>query len=103
MGLIVRMWERVSSVVMTYIENSSEKLLGKIQRTWWRYEFQTTQGNLPHIPCLLWTDENKDMTAFQDRVVDQKSQLLFNLESQSFFRLVCSKTKMMHSIVTKKL
>ena len=93
MGLFVRMWERVSSVVMTYIEKSSEQPLGNIQRIWWRYEFQTTQGNLPHIHCLLWTDENKDMSAFQDRIVAQKSQLLFNLESQNFREIGLLKDK----------
>ena len=47
MSLFVRMWERTSSVVMEYIEKSSEKPFGKVARIWWRYEFQTTQGNLP--------------------------------------------------------
>ena len=87
MGFFVRMWEPVSSVVMTYIEKSSEKLLGKTQQIWWRNEFQTTQGNLPHIHCLLWTDENKDTGTFEDRIVAQKPLLRFNFEFQKFRRI----------------
>ena len=81
MSLFVRMWERVSSIVMNYIENSPEKPFGEVQRIWWRYEFQTTKGNLPHIHCLVWVKEKKNETSFQDRVVAQKNQLLYTLES----------------------
>ena len=80
MGLFVRMWERMSSVVMAYIENSSERPLGHVSIIWWRYEFQTSQGNLHHIHCLLWVNELKSSESFQNRVVLKKSQLLFSLE-----------------------
>ena len=82
MGLFTRMWERVSAVVMHYIEKSTEKPLGDVNRIWWRYEFQTTQGNLPHIHCLLWVNEKKTDAAFQNRIVAKKSQLLYDLTSQ---------------------
>ena len=65
MGMFVRMWERMSSVVMEYIEKSSERPLGEVLRIWWRYEFQTSQGNLPHIHCLLWVNELKSSECFQ--------------------------------------
>ena len=80
MGMFVRMWERMSSVVMEYIEKSSERPLGEVLRIWWRYEFQTSQGNLPHIHCLLWVNELKSSECFQKRVVLKKCQLLFSLE-----------------------
>ena len=80
MGMFVRMWERMSSVVMGYIEKSSERPLGEVLRIWWRYEFQTSQGNLPHIHCLLWVNELKSSECFQNRVVLKKCQLLFSLE-----------------------
>ena len=80
MGLFVRMWERVSSIVMIYVEKSDERPLGQVSRIWWRYEFQTSQGNLPHIHCLLWVNELKTSECFQNRVVLKKSQLLFSLE-----------------------
>ena len=58
MGLFTIMRERVSAVVvMEYIEKSTEKSLGDVDRIWWRYEFEATQGNLPHIHCLLWVNE----------------------------------------------
>ena len=81
MSLFVRMWERVSSVVMIYIEHSNERPFGDVFRIWWRYEFQTTQGNLPHIHCLVWVNDCKTSRPFQDRVVLMKSQLLYSLES----------------------
>ena len=80
MGLFVRMWERVSSIVMSYVEKSIERPLGQVSRIWWRYEFQTSQGNLPHIHCLLWVNELKSSESFQNRVVLKKSQLLLSLE-----------------------
>ena len=84
MSLFVRMWERVSAIVMQYIEQSNEKPLGDVNRIWWRYEFQSTQGNLPHIHCLLWVNENKLDESFQNRVVAMKSQLFNSLQSPLF-------------------
>ena len=81
-SLFFRMWEKVSSVVMIYIENSNERPFGEIVRIWWRYEFQTTQGNLPHIHCLVWVNDCKTSPPCQDRVVLTKSQLLYSLESE---------------------
>ena len=81
MGMFVRLWERTSAVIMDYIEKSDEKPLGNVLRIWWRYEFQTTQGNLPHIHCLLWVEEKKIDEKFQDLVVAKRSQLLFALQS----------------------
>ena len=53
MGMFVRLWERTSGVIMDYIQKSDERPLGKVLRIWWRYEFQITQGNLPHIHCVM--------------------------------------------------
>ena len=84
MSLFVRMWERVSGIVMEYVQKSNEKPLGDVDRIWWRYEFQSTQGNLPHIHCLLWLNENKMDESFQNRVVAMKSQLFHSLQSPLF-------------------
>ena len=57
MGMFVRLRERTSAVMMDYIDKSYEKHLGEVLGNWWRYEFQTTQGNFPHIHRLLWIEE----------------------------------------------
>ena len=84
MSLFVRMWERVSSIVMKYIEMSPEQPLGPVTRIWWRYEFQSTQANLPHIHCLIWSNESKHDQQFQERVVARLAQLLSQLDSQKY-------------------
>lgn len=44
---------------MNYIVTSHEYPVGRIERCWWRWEYQDAIGNLPHIHCLLWTNKRK--------------------------------------------
>ena len=58
--LLTRAWYRAAEAVMRYIEKSPEKPLGTVKNLWYRYEFQSTVGNLPHIHAVVWTVETKD-------------------------------------------
>ena len=81
-GLFTRMWDRVIKYLMDYIENSPEEPCGPFKRIWWRVVFQTTKGNLPHIHCLIWTDESKDNPELQHRIVCSESNLLWKLRDE---------------------
>ena len=85
-GLFTRMWHRVVNYLMDYIENSTEQPCGPVRRIWWRVEFQTTRGNLPHIHCLIWTGEEKNSTVVQHRIVCSESQLLWKLREDDKLR-----------------
>ena len=39
---LLRTWIKVGDVFMDYICKSSEQPLGKIERWWWRWEYQDT-------------------------------------------------------------
>ena len=69
MVILTRAWERASKALMRYIEHSPEQPLGQVTQLWYRYEFQTTAGNLPHIHAVIWTDENNHEFAVQRRIV----------------------------------
>ena len=51
---LLRNWIEVSIIYMKYIATSPEQPLGDIEHIWWRFEFQDTVGNLPHIHALIW-------------------------------------------------
>ena len=42
-----------------YIAKSAEQPLGNVADMWWRFEFQDTEGNLPHVHGILFL-ENAD-------------------------------------------
>ena len=46
-----------AELYMHYIVKSPERPLGGIRKIWWCHEYQESEGNLSHIHCLLWTDE----------------------------------------------
>ncbi|KAF4714116.1 hypothetical protein FOZ62_022488, partial [Perkinsus olseni] len=48
--------------------DSPEQPLGPVKKLWWRWEFQTTRGNLPHIHALVWTGEDPESDAVRNRV-----------------------------------
>jgi hypothetical protein len=52
--VMMRQWMEVSNFLMHYITTSPEKPLGNVERIWYRYEFQDSMGNLPHIHALIW-------------------------------------------------
>ena len=54
MTILNRAWERASKALMRYIEHSPEQPLGKVEQLWYRYEFQTTAGNLPYIQAVIF-------------------------------------------------
>ncbi|KAF4741263.1 hypothetical protein FOZ63_029320, partial [Perkinsus olseni] len=65
---MVRAWERAGTYLMNYIKDSPEQPLGPVKKLWWRWEFQTTRGNLPHIHALVWTGEDPESDAVRNRV-----------------------------------
>lgn len=65
---MVRAWERASTYLMNYIKDSPEQPLGPVKKLWWRWEFQTTRGNLPHIHALVWTGEDPESDTVRNRV-----------------------------------
>jgi len=58
--VLIRTCMEVGEIFMDYLVYSPEMPCGKITKYWWRYEFQDTKGNLPHIHCLLWTDDDNE-------------------------------------------
>ena len=65
---LARTWLEVGEVYMKYILVSPEQPLGKIKKIWWRWEYQGTVGNLPHIHCLIWTDEDASNPQVNDTI-----------------------------------
>lgn len=57
---MVRNWMEVSELYMHYIAKSPERPLGKVKKIWWRHEYQETKGNLSHIHCLIWIEEDDE-------------------------------------------
>lgn len=81
---IIRTWFKVGKLYMNYILTSHEYPLGNIERHWWRWEYQDAKGNLPHIHCLLWTNESKhnpaDLQKLQDRIRCSQKTFFVNKE-----------------------
>ena len=75
--LFTRAWYRSANAIMEYIEKSPEKPLGTVTKLWYRFEFQSTKGNLPHIHAVIWTKENHD--ELQHKVSCSGSSALFEL------------------------
>ena len=50
----LRIWMEVAVLYMNYITYSKECPLGSVDKIWWRFEFQDSVGNLPHIHALIW-------------------------------------------------
>ena len=69
MVILTRAWERASKALMRYTGKSPEQPLGQVTQMWYRYEFQTTTGNLPHIHAVIWTDEDNHNFTVQRRIV----------------------------------
>jgi predicted GIY-YIG superfamily endonuclease len=66
---LLRNWIEVSIIYMKYIATSPEQPLGDVEHIWWRFEFQDTVGNLPHIHALIWLRGNTiPLHDIQDRI-----------------------------------
>ncbi|KAF4753036.1 hypothetical protein FOZ62_011082, partial [Perkinsus olseni] len=70
---MLRAWQRAGTHLMKYIETSPEQPLGPVTKLWWRWEFQTTRGNLPHIHALVWTGEDPESLEVRSRVKSKLS------------------------------
>jgi len=57
---MVRNWMEVSEIYMHYLAKSPERPLGKVKKIWWRHEYQDSSGNLSHIHCLIWTEDDDE-------------------------------------------
>ena len=82
--LLTRAWYRAAEALMEWIEKSPDKPLGTVTKLWYRYEFQTTKGNLPHIHAVIWTKESKE--ELKIKVVCASNSALFE------FKLICEET-----------
>ena len=58
----------MSILYMDYIGNSDEKPLGDVEHIWWRFEFQDSVGNLPHIHALIWLRDGEALDITRDRI-----------------------------------
>ena len=76
--LLTRAWYRSAEALMEYIEKSPDKPLGTVTKLWYRYEFQSTKGNLPHIHAVIWTRESIDELKY--KVSCSGSSALFELK-----------------------
>ena len=56
---ISRNWMEAAELYMHYIAKSPERPLGGIRKIWC-HEYQESEGNLSHIHCLLWTDDDSE-------------------------------------------
>ena len=85
--LLTRAWYRSATALMEYLERSPDKPLGTVTKIWYRFEFQSTKGNLPHIHAVIWTKESKEELKF--KVSCSGASALFEL------RKISSETKLL--------
>ena len=74
--VLLRNWIEVSLLYMHYIEHSDDKPLGDVDYMWWRFEFQESVGNLPHIHALLWLKEGESVRVSQERICGSIMELI---------------------------
>jgi hypothetical protein len=55
------------SVAKYYKEDYSK---WKHELYWWKWEYHDTKGNLPHIHCLLWTNDSKHKAVDVEKLKD---------------------------------
>ena len=79
MVTMLKAWERASRLVMKYIETSPERPLGKVDKIWYRYEFQDEASGFPHLHALIWTAEDCFSEAVRSRVCCSATTFLGNL------------------------
>ena len=79
MVTMLRAWERASRLVMKYIETSPEQPLGKVNKIWYRYEFQDEACGFPHVHALIWTAEDCFSEAVRSRICCSATTFLGNL------------------------
>ena len=79
MPVILRMWDMTIHLLLYYLKNSEEAILGKITDIWGRAEFQTLVGNPPHYHFLLWI-KDFDETKIDQIIVNTKKHLMDALE-----------------------
>jgi hypothetical protein len=51
---MLRQWREVSKLYCSYIFHSHEEPLGRVDKYWYRYEFEDSKGAQPHIHMILW-------------------------------------------------
>ena len=49
MVTMIRAWERAANILMDFIEKSPDQPLGPVKKICYRFEFQSSKGNFPHI------------------------------------------------------
>ena len=77
---MIRAWERAANILMDFIEKSPDQPLGPVKKIWYRFEFQSSKGNFPHIHCIIWTGEDKFSNTVRNRIVCKRSRMKFEID-----------------------
>ena len=65
---LLRNWVEACILYMNYVATSDEKPLGDVEHIWWRFEFQESVGNLPHVHALIWLKDGEPLEITYDRI-----------------------------------
>lgn len=68
-GVAFRTFVNVATIYMTYITKSSERPIGEVTKSWWRFELQDDEANLPHIHSILYLRDNDGTTEGLDKIL----------------------------------
>ena len=75
---------KVGEWFMKYIEKSPEQPLGEVKKLWWRWEWQGTMGNLPHIHALLWilynSNSEEGLRKLRERIICRTRDVMTEME-----------------------
>lgn len=54
--------------LLEYLRLSRENLIGEVQSTFARWEFQDASGNLPHLHCLMKMKSSASIDEIRDNI-----------------------------------
>jgi predicted GIY-YIG superfamily endonuclease len=65
---MLRCWMETVDKYMKYIAYSDERPIGKVDKIWYRHEYQDAAGNLSHIHALVWISTKESRAESMDRI-----------------------------------
>lgn len=69
--LLLRTWMEMMQIWIKYITESPEEPCGDIGKFFFRFELQDSEANVPHIHCILWTNDNLKTKEGLDAALDR--------------------------------